>query len=165
MNYTLPHFGELPLENLKDYYIEEIDFNGMDLSIDINFESPIADVETMDKIKSFLENIEQFDKLNKTYIRNDYNDDDADTVKFYIDNHLEDLGREHLSSLVNFDDTTIAPELQLLDQLHLIRVGLYPGEDDYFATFDYSIGEEITNYLVVINTDENGGLVYMTMES
>ncbi|MBK8496483.1 MAG: DUF2004 domain-containing protein [Chitinophagaceae bacterium] len=31
--------------------------------------------------------------------------------------------------------------------------------------FDYSIGQEITNYLIVINTDENGNLDYMTMES
>jgi len=52
-----------------------------------------------------------------------------------------------------------------LTKLKLIRVGLYPTSEDNFAIFDYSIGEEITDYLVVINTDENGQLDYMTMES
>ena len=53
----------------------------------------------------------------------------------------------------------------LLKKLHLVRVGLYPDSKDQFAIFDYSIGKELTNYLVVINTDENGNLEYMTMES
>jgi hypothetical protein len=47
----------------------------------------------------------------------------------------------------------------------MVRVGLYPHDKENFAIFDYSIGTEITNYLVVINTDENGELDYMAMES
>ncbi len=102
---------------------------------------------------------------NKTYILNDYNDEDGDTVKFYLEHHLEEVGKDELSNLINFEDATIEPEKQLLKKLKLVRVGLYPESKDDFAVFDYSIGERITNYLVVINTDEKGQLDYMTMES
>lgn len=40
-----------------------------------------------------------------------------------------------------------------------------PHNENQFAIFDYSIDQDLTQYLVVINTDENGNLDYMTMES
>ena len=163
--YTLPHFGQLATENLEEYYDVDIVFNGNEIQIDLNFENKAIDIATMDKVKNFIENIEKFDNLNKTYILDDYNDEEGDTVKFYLEDHLEEIGKDELSTLINFDDTTIELEQQLLAKLKLVRVGLYPESEDNFAIFDYSIGQDITNYLVVINTDENGQLEYMTMES
>lgn len=163
--YTLPHFGNLATENLEEYYAVNIEFNGAEIEIDLNFENKTIDTITMDKVKNFIENIEKYNKLNKTYILNDYNDEDGDTVKSYLEHHLEEVEKEELLNLINFDDKTIEPELQLLKNLKLVRVGLYPDNEDNFAIFDYSIGVEITNYLVVINTDENGQLDYMAMES
>ncbi|MBC5834462.1 DUF2004 domain-containing protein [Flavobacterium sp. F372] len=163
--YTLPHFGKLATENLEEYYDVDIVFNGNEIQIDLNFENKAIDIATMDKVKNFIENIEKFDILNKNYILDDYNDEEGDTVKFYLEDHLEEIGKDELSTLINFDDTTIELEQQLLAKLKLVRVGLYPESEDNFAIFDYSIGQDITNYLVVINTDENGQLEYMTMES
>lgn len=163
--YTLPHFGKLATENLEEYYDVNIESDGNEIQIDLNFENKTIDTITMDKVKKFIENIEEYDKLNTTYILNDYNDEDGDTVRSYLEHHLEEVEREELSKLINFDDTTTEPEKQLLKKLKLVRVGLYPDNEDNFAIFDYSIGEEITNYLVVINTDEQGQLDYMTMES
>ena len=163
--YTLPHFGQLATENLEEYYDVDIVFNGNKIQIDLNFENKAIDIATMDKVKNFIENIEKFDILNKNYILDDYNDEEGDTVKFYLEDHLEEIGKDELSTIINFDDTTIELEQQLLAKLKLVRVGLYPESEDNFAVFDYSIGQDITNYLVVINTDENGQLEYMTMES
>ncbi|NTD99841.1 DUF2004 domain-containing protein [Agrobacterium tumefaciens] len=163
--YALPYFGNLPTENLEEYYDVDIELNGNEIQVDLNFEHQTVDTLILDKVKNFIEKLEKFDKLNKTYILNDYNDEDGDTVKFYLEHHLEEVDKEELTKLVNFDDTITEPEQQLLSKLKLVRVGLYPDNEDNFAIFDYSIGEDITNYLVVINTDENGQLDYMTMES
>ena len=163
--YALPYFGNLPTENLEEYYDVDIELNGNEIQVDLNFEHQTVDALILDKVKNFIEKLEKFDELNKTYILNDYNDEDGDTVKFYLEHHLEEVDKEELTKLVNFDDTITEPEQQLLSKLKLVRVGLYPDDEDNFAIFDYSIGEDITNYLVVINTDENGQLDYMTMES
>lgn len=163
--YALPYFGNLPTENLEEYYNVDIELNGNKIQVDLNFEHQTVDTLILDKIKNFIEKLEKFDKLNKTYILNDYNDEDGDTVKFYLEHHLEEVDKEELTKLVNFDDRITEPEKQLLSKLKLVRVGLYPDDEDNFAIFDYSIGKDITNYLVVINTDENGQLDYMTMES
>ena len=163
--YALPYFGNLPTENLEEYYDVDIELNGNEIQVDLNFENQTVDTLILDKVKNFIEKLEKFDKLNKTYILDDYNDEDGDTVKFYLEHHLEELDKEELTKLVNFNDTITEPEQQLLSKLKLVRVGLYPDNEDNFAIFDYSIGKDITNYLVVINTDENGQLDYMTMES
>lgn len=163
--YTLPHFGTLPIGNLESYYDVDTELNGNDIQIDLNFENESIDTSTMDKIKSFIENIEKFDKLNLSYIQNDFNDDDGETVKIYLDHHLEEVDHDELAELINFGDNAIELNQQLMTKLKLVRVGLYPENEDYFATFDYSIGKDITDYLVVINTDKDGQLVYMTMES
>ncbi|QXU39993.1 DUF2004 domain-containing protein [Pedobacter sp. D749] len=163
--YALPYFGNLPTENLEEYYDVDIELNGNEIQVDLNFENQTVDTLILAKVKNFIEKLEKFDKLNKTYILDDYNDEDGDTVKFYLEHHLEELDKEELTKLVNFNDTITEPEQQLLSKLKLVRVGLYPDNEDNFAIFDYSIGKDITNYLVVINTDENGQLDYMTMES
>ncbi|CAD0005574.1 DUF2004 domain-containing protein [Flavobacterium salmonis] len=160
--YTLPHFGNLSTGNLEEYYDVDIEFNGDEIQIDLNFEDKTIDTSTMDKVKKFIGNIDKFDKLNKTYI---HNDEDGDTVKFYLEHHLEEISKDEISTLINFDDILTEPEQQLLAKLKLVRVGLYPHDEDNFAIFDYTIGRELTDYLVVIKTDENGQLDYMTMES
>ena len=118
----------------------------------------------MDDIKNFIENIPQLDIQNKIYIQNDFASEDGDTVRFYLEHHLESFEKEHLSHLVNFDDETPAVD-QLLSKLKLVRFGIYPENEENYATFDYSIDNEITDYLVVIITNKHGELVYITMES
>lgn len=163
--YTLQHFGTLSTKNLEEYYVVNIEFEGDEIEIDLNFEKKTIDIITMDKVKSFIQNIEKYDKLNKTSILTDYNNEDGDMVKSYLEHHLEKVQKDALSNLIIFDDNTTEPELQLLKNLKLVRVGIYPDNEDNFAIFDYSIGVEITNYVIVIYTDENGQLDYMTMES
>jgi hypothetical protein len=163
--YTLPHFGQLSTENIADYYDVDIDFNGSEIQIDLNFENKSINTSTLDNVKNFIERIEKFDTLNKTYILNDYNNEDGETVKSYLEHHLEVVEKDKLSTIISFDNTTINPEQQLFTKLKLVRVGLYPESKNIFAVFDYSIGKDITNYLVVINTNENGELHYMTTES
>ena len=161
----LPHFGILDSDSLDEYYDVEIDFNGQEIQIDLNFANKTIDIQRLETAKQFIENIRIHDLNNKKYIQQDFNDEDGDTVRFYLEHHLEELASDDLNNLIGADFKSAEQSAQLLNKLHLVRVGLYPDSEDQFAIFDYSIGKELTNYLVVINTDENGNLDYMTMES
>lgn len=163
--FELPYFGKLNINSLEDYYESATSINGQEVRIDLNFDNSSSDKLKMANLKNVLENIEKFDKLNKVYIENDYNDFDGDTVKPYLENHLEQFDEEEMSQLIDKSDTINSPEKQLLSKLSLVRLGLYPDNDEYLTTFDYSIGKDITQYLVVITTDKDGKLNYITMES
>lgn len=163
--YTLPHFGALDIENLEEFYLTDIESNGNTVHVDLNFETQSLDTDTMDKVKTFIDSIERINILNNKHITNDFNDEDGDTVRVYMDHHIEELDSAEISNLINFDDTKIEPTKQLLSKLRLVRVGIYPQNEDFFASFDYSIGMDLTDYLIVIYTDEHGQLQDMVMES
>lgn len=162
---TLPHFGRIDSASLDEYYDTEIPFNGNQIQLDLNFENKTIEPKRLEVVKEFINNIRIHDIKNKKYIDKDYNDEDGDTVKSYLEHHLEELGENELSELIELNSKSTDHEKQLLKKLHLVRVGIYPDSKDQFGIFDYSIGQDITNYLVVINTDENGNLDYLTMES
>lgn len=164
-NYSLPYFGDLDPKDLEEYYEVEIDFEGQELQIDLNFEDDSIDVKRLDVVKKFMENIPNWDKKNKQYIEEDYASEEGDTVREYIEHHLEEIGKEELSKSMDLGGPEEDTHKQLIKSLRLVRVGLYPDKEGDFAVFDYSIGPELTQYLVVINTDENGNLDYMTLES
>lgn len=161
----LPHFGELDTEALEEFYDAEMELNGETIELDVNFEGDSIDPLELESVKRFLDNIPAFDKQNQTYIAADYADEEADTVKTYVDHHLEDIGQDDLGDLIDFENAQVPPADQLVKALKLVRVGIYPDSEEQFATFDYSIGQHLTNYMVVVFTDQNGQLDYMTIES
>ena len=164
-NIKLPHFGILDSESLDEYYDVDIDFNNGSVQIDLNFNDGKIDIKRLAIASHFIENIRIHDLNNKKYIENDFTDEDADTVQTYITHHLEELATDDLNGLIGADAKTADQPKLLVKKLQLVRVGLYPDSPTEFAIFDYSIGQELTNDLVVIFTDENGNLDYMTMES
>ncbi len=164
-NYSLPHFADIDADRLEEGYDVQIDINGREIKIDLNFNNKSIAPTRLDIAKQIIENITAFDKKNKQLIEQDFNDTDCDTVKGYVEHHLVEVGKEKLVNLVNFDDETTSPAIQLMHSLQLVRVGLYPDSKNQFAVFDYTIGRYLTQYLVVINLDENLYFNYITMES
>ena len=67
---NLPHFKTINSQELNEYYVVEIDFNGRKISIDLNFENKIIDQSSIENIKNFIENIDKFDKQNKSHNEN-----------------------------------------------------------------------------------------------
>ena len=164
---TLLHFEKIQIENLEEYYNVDIQFNGKEIQIDLNFENKTIDASTFDKIKNFLENIEKFDKQNEDYIKSDFENENGDTVKEYVTFHIEELGDDFLEQMDISSDETDKVQI-LLTKLHLRRIGLYPDgkyDTSYFAVFDYSFNPEFTDQLIVVKTDENGNLDHLSWES
>lgn len=162
---SLPHFGLIDPAALEEYYDADINFNNTSIQVDLNFDGPSIESNRLVMVKQFVDNLRIHDLKNKQHIVNDYNNPNGDTVKFYIEHHLEELGENELAELVDVAAPLAEKEQQLLKKLRLVRVGLYPDHTSQFATFDYSIGKEMTDQLVVIITDENGNLDYLKMES
>ena len=164
-NIRLPYFGNIDSDDLEEYYETDFDFNNTKVQVDLNFGSDTIVPEKLELAGRFIDNIRIHDINNRKRIDIDFKDEDGETVAAYIQHHLEELNPGDITALIGGSaKTDDKPEL-LLKKLQLVRVGVYPEGEDQFAIFDYSIGQELTNYLVVIFTDENGNIDYITMES
>ncbi|MBS1743493.1 MAG: DUF2004 domain-containing protein [Bacteroidetes bacterium] len=163
--YILPYFGQLDTDSLDEYYDSSITINGLEINVDLNFDLVSIEPTRLEIAKRFLEQVTDFDFKNRKYIADDFNNENADTVKTYIKSHLEEMGEDELNELLDAGDKKTSNELQMLKKIKLVRLGLYPGEREQFAVFDYSIGKEYTQYLVVVVVNEDGNMEYLTMES
>ena len=168
-NYILPYFEQITINNLEDYYSTKFELNNRNIETDLNFENKKIGKNEIEKIEKFLKSIADFDKKNKVYIEKDFNEESGETSD-YINFYLDELDENELSRIIDIENINTSKNIQLLNKLKLIRVGLYPDGKygaEYFATFDYSIDidGEPCNQLLVVNTDENGNLDHITWES
>lgn len=166
-NVTLPHFGQIDINNLDHYYAVNFEFNNNSVSSDLNFENKTIDKIAIDRIESILNNINDFDKKNKIYIEKDFNDEVEETSE-YINFYLDEFTEDELENNINLKDQDIPKNIQLLKKLRLIRIGLYPdAKYGTFAVFDYSIDidGQPCDQLLVINTDAIGNLITIAWES
>jgi len=115
-------------------------------------------------VEKIIQSIENFDARNRFYINSAYKTGEFEAVQTYIEHHLEIMDKSEFIGLVDFENNS-SPGDQLVKKLMLVRIGFYPDSSDTFAVFDYTIGRELTNYLVVINYNSKGVFDSMTMES
>ncbi|MFB9077949.1 DUF2004 domain-containing protein [Flavobacterium procerum] len=165
-DYLLPYFGLINPDNLEEDYRISIELKGKEIGIDINFGKTAIERNGMDVIKNFLENIENYDKQNMVFIKHDYDDENGDTVKQFVTEHVEDYGDEFLEEL--HIDLEGDKEKQFMAMLHLTRVGLYPDKkynSSYYAVFDYTVNKDLTDQIIAVKTDENGNLDHLAWES
>ena len=161
----LPFFGPINTSSVEEYYESDFQHNARTVTVDLNFENNTIDETRLITVKKFLQNIPNWLIRNKSYILDSLNDDDDDTVREYAEYLREVLETDVLARLIRIDAEPEDQIAQIAEKLHLVRIGLYPDSGGQFAIFDYSIGQDMVDYLLVINTDENGVLEYMTMES
>ncbi|MBO9631721.1 MAG: DUF2004 domain-containing protein [Chitinophagaceae bacterium] len=161
----IPYFGPFNTASVEEYYETEIQHNYMSVQIDINFENNTIGEERLIALKKFLEKIPVWASQNKQYIQDNLADEHDDTVREYAEFILEEFEEATLQELIDMDTDMEERVGQLTSLLHLVRIGLYPDGDGQFAVFDYTIGPDLLDNLIVINTDENGKLDYITMES
>ena len=159
----LPLFGEIRLNPTKDYETTT-DLNNQKVRLDLNFDSDeIKDSGILSGVKQILENLAEFDKKAKKEIASDFSKNG--TVFEYIEHHLSELNETQIAELLKSSDKTLNDKQNLLAKIKLHRVGFYPEKENGIAIFDYTIGKEFTDYLIVVEINENGEIVDIRTES
>ncbi len=161
--YSLPHFNELDINSLDNYYSVEIDFKKHRIELDLNFIEKSIDEQKMESVKIFIDNLAMLHSVALEELKNDFKS--GGVVKDYIEHHLEELAEKVAISIVDKSSKTTAKEQQLLSKFYLKRIGFYPENDEQFAVFDFTTDHESTDYIIAVNFTEDGEIVYLSMES
>ena len=161
--YTLTNFGEIDTDNLEEYYDAEIFLNGRQIEMDITFDEKSISVDKLEKINQWLTNIQKLDELGITTIKDDFKN--GNNVKEYIEHHLDELDNDDIETLISKATEGTTKEEKMLFSIKLKRIGFYPETEERFINLDYTLDNELTDYLVVLDFTEDGKLHYITMES
>jgi hypothetical protein len=161
----IPDFTQVDIGKLQHYYDWTLDYGERKLNVDLNYEIDSITQSDFKQVIEFVKEIPKYDIQNREYIQSDFEQNVSITSE-YLNYYLEELAESELGAIIDLNNRKKSRDSLLLEQLKLIRVGIYP-QASYFATFDYSIdmNGKPCNQLLVVNINHNGTLDYITWES
>ena len=162
MKKNITYFGEVEINSPQEYNEGQIVIDNRQIKLDLNFYDGVPEYDWVAEYENYIKDLEQHKADVEAAIRADY--EDGGDVKEYVDFHLEELDASIIDKVLVGTDASKSKEERLLTALKLKRIGLYPGNENY-AVWDYTIGREITDLLVVVNTDSTGKINYVTWEN
>lgn len=162
MKKNITYFGEVEINSPQEYNEGQIVIDNRQIKLDLNFYDGVPEYDWVAEYENYIKDLEQHKADVEAAIRADY--EDGGDVKEYVDFHLEELDASIIDKVLVGTDASKSKEERLLTALKLKRIGFYPGNENY-AVWDYIIGREITDLLVVVNTDSTGKINYVTWEN
>jgi hypothetical protein len=170
---THPILGKVEFAREEDAYWEtRIEFSGRAIEVDINIDGTTDDPHVLDSVTQFVGDPAKFDRLARAAMQHD------EVVRDYMDHHLERSTYQDIDAWLRLtrcfgEDNARAAELdkltvdldRFLSKLYLRRIGLYPQQPEECVVFNYTIGDDITNYLIVARFDSLCELTEISMES
>lgn len=166
VQFTLPTVGDLKFPNTTDGYWEfPLKFSDRDVAFDVNVEDGEMTETLFERVKSFVVDAGGFDATARSAIRADFAGDPEGSSSLYLSHHADEFSGEERAQHFGSRDAKNLGVDQLLEAIHLKRIGLYPDSDDYVAVFDYTIDENATDYVLAVEFDETGAVIGVSMDS
>ena len=144
-------FGSINLSNLEECYTTEIELNGRMVEVEMEFaESESIGHAPVQAVDEFLKGLIPFETKIRKFLQKDFRQ--GGHTRSYVDLLLSHSESAALESLAETTDPNLTFAEKILAALYLKSFIFYPEEsEDYFAVFDYTISEELTDDLLVVN--------------
>lgn len=162
MKKRLTYFGEVEISSPQETTEGTVTIDNLQVELNLNFYDGVPGHDWVEEYENYVKELGEHKAVVEAAIRADY--EEGGDVKEYIDFHLEELDAATVEKILAGTDTSESKEERLLSALKLVRIGFYPGNENY-AVWDYTIGREIADMLVVVNTDSTGKINYVTWEN
>jgi hypothetical protein len=165
--FDLPVVGATEFANGTGGYRQfDLPMRGGDVPVDINIDGDAFTRDMLAESRIFISDAARFDEFARDAFKAEFDQKpDEGTVGTYLSHHAEELGEKDLLKIFGIADPDDLDINHLLEALQLKRIGLYPGADGYVAVFDYTIDEEATDYLLVVEYDSDGEVFGISMDS
>ena len=91
--------------------------------------------------------------------------DEEGITREYLEFHIEELQENELKDLLKQATSARKKRKKVFKLLHLTRIGFYPHDPQHYAVFDYTIGDDLTDNLLVVVINKEDEVEFITMES
>lgn len=163
MSYSLPYFGAVDPEELNEYYDLETEFSGQKLTLDLNFDEASIAIQKLDQLSIRLESLPALLEQAWEAVRESFKH--GRDARAYIEQHIDLIDAPELRNGLEKADALLSDAERLFAQVHPIRIGLYPEDEENYFVLDFSLSKVLTNYLIVVVMSVDEKLQYVTLES
>lgn len=158
---TIQHavLGEIDFDD-AGFGEASVEFAGRDVQVDLNFDEEVPKDVPASAVR-FVSELARLDTAAKAALAADLAESSDGDVASYIEHHMTELKASDLAASVGkpVDRTSFVANM------YLTRIGLYPDRDDVAAVFDYTISEDLTDYLLVVSFNAKAEVDSIAMES
>src|SRR5215468_4782098 len=163
--FTLPVIGSFELQpDVDEVFDAALDLRGRRVSLDINVYGAVTQ-RLLDGVAGFVGNLADFDQSARDFLRYDFEQNNESSVRLYIEHHLGTPAPNDVRAFLGVATSQTVDANLFLSKMYLCRVGLYPGNQNECALFDYTVGERLTQYVIVVRFDSEGVILGAEMES
>lgn len=156
-------FGDINPEQIKDYYDASIQIGDEMVEIDLNFELESVEASLLQDIQAAIAKISKLASIAWEAISEDWDlDEDSETARFYLQHHLDEFDEDEIMQIFGTADVT---KPIFMKALSLVRIGLYPEDEESFILFDIQFPEELTDYLMSVRMTKDGQVNDISFES
>lgn len=142
----------------------EIELEGDLIQLDVSFYHASQDEEWEHELVSYLEKLATIKHEVESALHTNY--DNRGTAKDLIDYYVEefDKNREGYTPLLEGTNKANSLAERFLEAHKLVRIGFYPGDENY-AVWDYMITSLYSCEILVAITDADGEVVKVAWEN
>jgi len=156
-------FGKIDSSNVEEYYDGSVKIDGKDIEIDLNFESESVSNDLLKDVEKLISKISEFAQQAWSAISKDWDlDAESETARFYLQHHMDEFSEDEIVKLFG---TSSVDKTVFLKALSLVRVGLYPEDEEIFSVFDIQLSPELTDYLMSVSIGSDGQVTGISFES
>jgi hypothetical protein len=91
--------------------------------------------------------------------------EEGEAMHLYKTHHFEELDAATLAERFGITELAQIDDARFIAGLQLVRVGLYPKEPDATFVCDYTLGADLTDYIIAVTYDNRGRVRGVAMES
>jgi hypothetical protein len=143
-----------------------VTFGGRAVSFDLTIDSSDLTAADISDLPQTPEDLVALDRAARLAILHDVQSGDEDSAaRLYVSHHHRQLSSADLQRLFGTDRPDLADAEAMLSHLVLVRVGLYPENEERPFLLDYSIDPDVTNYLLCVSFDSSRQPTAVDLES
>lgn len=133
-------------------------------------EALTADADAMEKVAMMLDRVDELEAAAKKFLKETLADEESEdyaTVAYFMEFHRDELEPEDAAALFPVDDPTALSFSEMVDYLRVDRFGsiAYAKTGAQRFIMDLNFNPEITDELMVIYFDADGGVACVAHES
>jgi hypothetical protein len=140
--------------------------DGHTVTLDLTIEGTGLTAADLSDLPQDSRDLLPLDRAARVAMVRDSNSGDEDAAAtLYLSHHQSEFDTEELLRLFGTSTPSMADPAEMLSRLILVRVGLYPEDDDRRVLLDYSIDPNVTDYLLCVSFNAEGEPVAVDLES
>lgn len=157
-------FKEINNNQLKEEYVFDFYLESDEIKLYFEFEETQIPLQQLEKCSSFLANLAKIEKTIFKYLLEESKINES-IFSNYLKGLFEDNSKETIQEYIDFENKNKEPFLQLIEQLCIFEIALFPEEEEEFISIELGFDEDFYSEVLTITYNSDLEINYIESDN